>query len=416
MTESLPDSDPTPKPRGLWSLMNKPSTDIPSVVDVEETSSVPPRSLFEVMRRASSVTSDVSVSQNTNVPLESESSAEFPESSVADDLESIPESHRVLIYAEVPKPVRTGMRNRSSIPGILCGVTSIGLSGLAMRPEVWMSLPASILGFAAVVLGFWKLTGTGSGNRSSKITWNSSVIIMLGIPGMFLGPLYFSELGRASRESSGQILTRRHLLQIGNGLKQHHDQHGAFPVGGTFVHSPSGNNQGLHGWMTALLPFVGEQSVYALVDQSKPYDAAENRDAMGHEIPAYYAAGGDRTKIGRGYAVSHFAGVGGEVDGVAGLAHAGLFTREAAIRREDVTDGLANTLAVGEVAGNFPPWGDPENWRTIGRGLNKEVNGFGDARGNGALFLFADGSVKFFGNRTDPNLLMKLSTRDGEEP
>ena len=40
---------------------------------------------------------------------------------------------------------------------------------------------------------------------------------------------------------------------------------------------------------------------------------------------------------------------------------------------------------------------------------------FGNADGTGALFLMADGSVRFFSNKTSRKILEKLSTRDGAD-
>ncbi|MBC8115999.1 MAG: DUF1559 domain-containing protein, partial [Candidatus Saccharimonas sp.] len=229
------------------------------------------------------------------------------------------------------------------------------------------------------------------------------------------GPLLFSGLGRDLREATGQQATGKHLTEIGVALNRHHDQHSAFPVGGVFTRDAAGVVKGQHGWMTFLLPFVGEQELYQSIVQDKPYDDPVNRAAMGRDVVTYFAAGGDRAKIVQGYAVSHFAGVGGEIDDATGLSHVGIFQRDEAVKKEEVTDGLSNTLIVGELAKTYPPWGDPENWRPIGRGLNKSVEGFGSAAGNGATFLLADGSVRFFNNQTDPKLLLKLSTRDGGE-
>ena len=56
---------------------------------------------------------------------------------------------------------------------------------------------------------------------------------------------------------------------------------------------------------------------------------------------------------------------------------AGLFSVNSKVRRQDVADGLSNTLAAGEIADQLPAWGDPENWRTVGKGINRDAQGFG---------------------------------------
>ena len=392
----------------------------PTETNSDEPSPAPPRSLFEVMRQGTTAKSDTPekfdeserVDERTGSPSETLAATQPPSDVVIDDqrlsLNSIddPKLSRAAISAS---------RFRQGRVGLACGVASVGLSVLASRPEVWMSIPASILGFASIILGYLTLAGSRRHRVTPFAKMASAASLLLGVLGVFLGPLFFAGMGRELRESSGHDLTRQHLISLGIALNRYHDQRGAFPIGGTFVRQKSGEFKGQHGWMTFLLPFVGEQSLFQQIDQTKPFDVAVNREPMGREVVVYYAAGGDRSKIGQGFAVSHFAGVGGDIEDETGLSHAGIFMREAAIRREDVKDGLANTLIVGELPGNYPPWGDPENWRTIGRGLNKDVDGFGNATGNGALFLFADGSVKAFNNKTDLKLLRQLSTRDGGE-
>jgi hypothetical protein len=306
-------------------------------------------------------------------------------------------------------------RVRHARLALACGLASVALSALSLRPEVWMSLPAAALGFTAIVLGYLTLTATRRHDHSAFTSGACVASMLLGTVGMFLGPLAFARLGRDLRELNGHSLTRRHLGELGRALNEYSDQRGTYPVGGTFVRNASGEFRGQHGWMTFLLPFIGEQALYQQIDQSKPFDALENRDPMGRPVVAYQAAEADRSKIGRGFAVSHFADVGGDIEDETGVSHAGIFARVTAVRQAEITDGLANTLVVGELAGGFPPWGDPENWRLIGRGLNRDPNGFGNAAGNGAMFLFADGAVKVLGNNTDPKLLKQLSTRDGGE-
>jgi len=165
--------------------------------------------------------------------------------------------------------------------------------------------------------------------------------------------------------------------------------------------------------MAALLPFVGERLLYDRIDFSQAYDEPVNRPAMSQPVVGYYAAGGSRALNGGGLAVSHFSGVGGDVKSPRGETQAaGVFRAGKPLSAEDVTDGLASTLMAGELGGRYPAWGDPENFRVPGSGLNKDANGFGNTARTGALLLFADGHVKFFPNVTDAEVLRRLSTRN----
>jgi hypothetical protein len=167
--------------------------------------------------------------------------------------------------------------------------------------------------------------------------------------------------------------------------------------------------------MTFLLPYIGETELYQKIDQTKPFDHQVNLSPLSQDVSQFFAQGADQSKVAKGLAAAHFAGVGGEINEGGRVAYLGIFERDVAVKRDEITDGLANTLIVGEVGGAFPAWGEPENWREIGRGLNKGHNGFGSADGNGAVFLLGDGSVKYLNNKTDPKLLVKMSTRNGAD-
>ena len=415
-------------PRGLFSLMqrgageeavSRESSDESRESEENESSSTPHSALRAPHSPESPLTLTLSpVPPKTAVPGgegtgDDEEEEDFGEEDLVEPLVSLPIDPNDL---EPPRYLRMAVQaRRQSWIGFACGLAAVAASALAMLPHVWTGFPATGFGFAAIIAGYMTLTGSARRDMAILTRVVSLVAMGLGSLGIFLGPLFFSGLGRDLRESTGQQATSRHLEQMGVALNRHHEQHSAFPVGGVFARDASGATKGQHGWMTFLLPFVGEQELYHSIDQDKPYDDAVNRVAMGRDVVTYFAAGGDRAKIGQGFSVSHFAGVGGEIDDATGLSHVGVFQRDEPVKKEEVTDGLSNTLIVGELAGTYPPWGDPENWRVIGRGLNKEVNGFGNSTNNGASFLLADGSVRFFNNKTDPKLLVKLSTRDGGE-
>ncbi|MEK6262792.1 MAG: DUF1559 domain-containing protein [Planctomycetota bacterium] len=465
--EEATPSVPAPGRRGLWSLMRQTPTEpsgdpaaAPAAESAIEAAAIadndakespapiaPPRGLFSLMQRAANVEaqSDDDGLESWATPHSVLRTPHSPESpltltlspqsrgegtgEVGDQEEDYDEDREeedlapplstALIDPADLEPSRyvraAAQAARQSWIGLACGVGAVAASALALLPQVWVGFPATGLGFAAIIAGYLTLTGAAGREMPISTRAASAAGMVFGTLGIFLGPLFFSGLGRDLREATGQQATGKHLTEIGVALNRHHDQHSAFPVGGVFTRDAAGVVKGQHGWMTFLLPFVNEQELYQSIVQDKPYDDPVNRAAMGRDVVTYFAAGGDRAKIVQGYAVSHFAGVGGEIDDATGLSHVGIFQRDEAVKKEEVTDGLSNTLVVGELAKTYPPWGDPENWRPIGRGLNKSVEGFGSAAGNGATFLLADGSVRFFNNQTDPKLLLKLSTRDGGE-
>jgi len=295
----------------------------------------------------------------------------------------------------------------------LCGGLSVPLSLCAIWPGLLGSLPSAGCAFVAIILSLLVWTAGRIGQRAR---WRSVAGAVAAILSLCLGPLVFAPLGNTLRGRQSVQATQQHLETIGRGLAAHLAEHDYYPVGGTQITLPNGQRRGGHGWMTFLLPYVNQPELYQTIVLTEPYDAPVNRPALGTEVADYYASGGDRRKIAGGFAVSHFAGVGGSITSVRGEeVPAGIFDARRPVRQRDLVDGAANTWIVGEVPGGYAPWGDPENWRTVTKGLNKDTRGFGNTAGTGAMALMADGRVKFFSNQTDVDLLKRLSTRDAQD-
>jgi hypothetical protein len=294
---------------------------------------------------------------------------------------------------------------------VAAGLLAVALSAGALLPSIFFSFPAAVCGLMVVwrAAVLWLSVSSTSQQRRTAL-----VAAALGALGLLLGPLVLAPWRQAAL-ARGSGYTAGNLRRIGQALQQHHAEHHAFPLGAATLRNGPGPPRSGPGWLSRLLPYVGAERVYQQIDFTQPYDAEVNRPALATPIPAYYTTDGDRAPVA-GFAVAHFAGVGGTVEDSRGTLHAaGLFERDRAITAADVTDGLSHTVAAGEIPGGYPPWGDPENWRTFGRGINREVRGFGNAAGTGAWLLFADGQVRFFSNRTDPEVLRRLSTRSAAD-
>ena len=312
------------------------------------------------------------------------------------------------------KAVRSG-RSRAGVWALVLGALAVPASLLAVIPAFWSKVPAMACGLAALVLGNIAVGEIRrSRGRITGLPW-ARAGIGLGACGILLGPMVISRLGLW--DDNSLEYSRMHLEQVGTALDGYYDENGQYPSGGTYFLAPSGKSQHLHGWLTRLLPYIGEQELFAQIQLDQPWDGPLNLEPMSRTVPPFLSGGGPRRLPVGEYGITHFAGVGGDVvlPNDAGVAQAGVFGVNSEVTREDIFDGLSNTLIVGEISRNYPAWGDTRNWRIIGRGLNIDAEGFGNAAGTGAHFLMGDGSVRFFANQVDRRLLEKLSTRDGEE-
>ncbi|WP_261344674.1 DUF1559 domain-containing protein [Gimesia panareensis] len=177
-------------------------------------------------------------------------------------------------------------------------------------------------------------------------------------------------------------------------------------------HLPMGGNtdqlnQPLHGWMTSLLPYINESAMAREIDDSRAWNAPENKKVFSIVIPlflnSHYPEGPKQNAAG--YGLTHFS------------ANSQLFPVDQSISTESIqsADGLSNTIMAGEIRSSFPAWGSATNVRDPAKGLNGCPDCFGSPDRKGAFLLFADGHVRFIDQNIAPQVLKALSTPAGGE-
>lgn len=309
--------------------------------------------------------------------------------------------------------------SRRAVAALTFSVLTILVAAASYRPEWWWRGLALVTGLVAVLLGFVAAADVRRSRGRLRGVWVARSSVLLGTLGMFLAPFVFARLGERQRENAGREEIDWRLRRLGEGLNQFHAQQGHFPEAAIKGRDAHGDNVPMHGWMTPLLPSLGQDAVYRRIDLKQPFDAPANLPAMQQQIPEFSLPRRKPARSPRGFALTHFSGVGGQdMREPVGLVHFGIFNDSGPVKREQFTDGLSQTIVVGEIRDRdppAPPWGEPANVRSIGEGLNRQFRGFGNANGTGATFLHADGSVKFYSNRTDRRVLERLETRDGGE-
>jgi hypothetical protein len=333
-----------------------------------------------------------------------------------DDAESVAAASLVGQSIDVPVPdsriVNPGAKTAALSLGF--GVAAFLFAGLNLLPDFWAKVPSTLAGLAALVWGYQSLNESKRSQDGAKLKLMAGGGLACGLVGMFAGPLALNAIGDGWREESLRGAISNNLNSIGEGVEVFYEHHGAFPRA-TYV--VDGNvDVPMHSWMSALLPHMGYDKLALEIERKKAYDDPANFGAMSTIVPTFLVPNVDHQPTLRGLATAHFAGVGGETLTDAGRVDVGVFSRGMTITRDVLTDGASQTMLAGEITRALPAWGEPGNWRTIGRGLNRQVSGFGNAAGTGAHFLMADGSVKFFPNSTSRDVLVRLSTRNGGDP
>jgi len=294
------------------------------------------------------------------------------------------------------------------------------------------------------------------------------------------------------RAASARLQCANNLKQIGVALHAYHGAKKYFPPGyvdgNTDPNSTPDNDMGPGwGWASFLLPYFDQGTLYSQIDFSQPVGTGVNAqvsqiplavhqcpaDPYQQTFPVYnssftspiaYLAHGNY--VGCNGWEECFNGAGGNpqpgsgddgLSGIYGPAGRGVFFRNSTTRAAEVTDGLSNTIFVGERSGDHSPstWtgavagGRCPAWMA-GQAVYSPPPGpaydnadYGEAfvlahtnathlpsadfpiydpdtfysmhAGKGANFLFGDGSVHYLTNSINPTTYQALGTIAGGE-
>jgi prepilin-type N-terminal cleavage/methylation domain-containing protein len=280
------------------------------------------------------------------------------------------------------------------------------------------------------------------------------------------------------REAAARIKCFNNLKQIGLALHDYHDSKGSFPSGHVENQDAAGKFQYYTGWSIEILPYLEQSNLYKQYDQASPNQAAVNGPAVQAKLsvftcpsdlrvdlllapetiapdgggqpkpPILYRTGSYKAMSGMGRVsnTNTYAGFWNEVQsaqagnpGGRGAFHGDGYSGMSPERMGTVTDGLSNTIFIGErhTRTHFtrgPFWGDTFNLYSAGASwpfsitlipdydaCASKVNanyckyGWGSFHLGGISFLFGDGSVRSVSQSIDMNAFMYLSTIAGGE-
>lgn len=210
---------------------------------------------------------------------------------------------------------------------------------------------------------------------------------------------------RGEPQAARRSTSKHNLKQIGLALHNYHDMYRQFPVGGTF--DKTGQPQ--HSWVTQLLPYLDQNTLYEQIDFDQPWTAADNRETFETNFILLQSPGmpydfteaeGEAT----GYKPAHYA------------ANSRVLSANSGMDLRNIKDGSSNTILAGEVRSGIKAWGDPTNFRNPTEGINRSPRGLGSMFKGGAHVLLGDGSVRFLSEDIDPSVLKAISTPNGGEP
>ena len=280
---------------------------------------------------------------------------------------------------------------------------------------------------------------------------------------------------QASREQARRAQCTNNLKQLGLALANYTTTHNGLPPGyvsiwDTFLNKDAGPGWG---WASMILPQLEQQPLFQSINFERPISEAPNATARVSRLSMYLCPsdniaptwkpsnGSVWIYLGKIYETSfpicdvsssNYVGVFGV--GEPGVDGDGTFFRNSFVRYAEISDGLSNTMVVGERSitlnagrgeatwvGSVPnavlwscapdPW-DPDGGvcrKEDGSGMTLghtgeghgpgdpwgDVNQFLSRHGKGAYFLYGDGHVRYLNNSINYNVYKALSTRAGGE-
>lgn len=239
------------------------------------------------------------------------------------------------------------------------------------------------------------------------------------------------------REAANRIKCANNLKQLGLALHTYHDTAGNFPPGGTQYSGQSmapDAERGMWNWTYHLLPFIEQDNLYKEPDFNKVYAAA---------VKTMYCPTRRPVQAYGGYGKTDYAANAGTSNlGANGFIGQGFINGPTVVRMADITDGLSNTIAVGEKRLNTAELGnvyddnepfvnsgwndDYESYRTAVYPAARDYSApgvvpvsnteFGSAHPAGFNIALGDGSVRHLRYSVDLATLQHLCVRDDGQP
>ncbi|MBI2825513.1 MAG: DUF1559 domain-containing protein [Planctomycetia bacterium] len=319
----------------------------------------------------------------------------------------------------------------------------------------------------------WKSATQASSSHSSFIIHHSSLscrraftlvelLVVIAIIGVLIALLLPAV--QAAREAARRAQCKNNFKQVGLAFHNYESTLGTFPNGllmwakslGPCAVGGGVNKYYGYGWGAYILPYTDRTAEWSLIDFGKQtggdyYARIPRNFAAGAQYVDMYICpseprGRQLTECCTGIqngptededlAVTHMAGVADSKNWTCDSAWPtdkanGMLYQRSAVRVAEVTDGLSNTLLVGEVISSpfqenigffWVTWDILHTRNGINRSLKKYVSpwdlptqSFSSYHPGGCHFLLSDGSVQFIQQLISPTVLAALTTRSGGE-
>lgn len=256
------------------------------------------------------------------------------------------------------------------------------------------------------------------------------------------------------RESGNRAKCTNNLRQLGFALQQHEQQLHAFPMGYQVVDAQFPQITTNHGMFVFLFPYLEQDALFKSYDFSINWNSGSNLNVIQHQpallqCPSNPMPGqkiGDRGISDYALMKSSSPSAGTMPFTYTSQQSYGLLRKNVRTKFDEVSDGLSHTVFLIEDVGrptrymagrrraapgfttSGGAWADPSNTMALD---GAQEDGLGTAQGgtcsmncsnnnevysfhmNGAVFAFADGSVRYCAYRMEMPVLSSLITKAG---
>lgn len=229
-----------------------------------------------------------------------------------------------------------------------------------------------------------------------KITTNGTVTTLTCSANLDLVASLLAPPIRQARAAAQRAQQQNNMKQIMLALHNYHDTWGHFPPA-TVIDKNSGVGRS---WRVDILPFLGQEALFAQYKQNEPWDSENNKKVLAQmpEVFRHQAQAADSTNTaiiaayGKGLVFEE-----NDTDGT---------------KISEILDGTSNTIAILQAKTQIP-WTKPEE-PVIDLAGNKlpDLSGFDS---HGSHLATVDGAVRYVSKAIDLDVLKKLFTKAGGE-